>query len=66
MRKDWHNNFYPLASDEGRDVANLTERKNLHTPVYCVKELSSVCLSLTNFDLKGSQCSSLEAHCLLV
>ena len=31
-----------------RDVANLTERKNLYTPVYSVKEF--VCLSVTNFD----------------
>ena len=27
-------------------VANLTERKNPPTPVHCVKELSSVCLSV--------------------
>ena len=32
-----------------REVANLTERKNPHTPVYGVKEFS-VCPSVTNFD----------------
>ena len=32
------------ASEASREVANLTERKNLHTPVYGVKEF--VCLSV--------------------
>ena len=36
----------PPASKASREVANLTERKNLHTPVYGVKE--SVCLSVMN------------------
>ena len=27
-------NSYPPASEASREVANLTERKNLHTPVY--------------------------------
>ena len=40
--------FYPPASEASREVANLTERKNLHTPVYGVKEF--VCPSVTNFD----------------
>ena len=40
--------FYHPASLANREVANLTERKNLHTPVYGVKEF--VCLSVTNFD----------------
>ena len=31
-----------------REVANLTERKNPHTPVYGVKKF--VCLSNINFD----------------
>ena len=35
---------YPPASEASRKVANLTERKNPHTPVYCVKEF--VCLSI--------------------
>ena len=34
---------YPPVSEVSKEVANLTERKNLHTPVYGVKELS-VCL----------------------
>ena len=36
-----------------REVANLTDIKNLHTPVYGVKEFVclSVCLSVINFDL---------------
>ena len=38
--------FYPPASEASREVDNLTERKNLHTPVYGVKE----CLSVVNFD----------------
>ena len=29
---------YPLASEESREVANLVERKNLHTHKYGVKE----------------------------
>ena len=37
--------FNPLASEASREVANLTERKNPHTPVYGVKEF--VCLSVT-------------------
>ena len=36
---------YPPASKASREVANFTERKNLHTPVYGVKNLS-VCLSV--------------------
>ena len=36
------------ASKGSREVANLTWRKNLHTPVYGVKEF--VCLSVMNFD----------------
>ena len=41
----------PPASQASREVANLTERKNLHTPVYGVKEFVclSVCLSVANF-----------------
>ena len=35
---------YPPASEASREVANLTERKNKHSPVYGVKE--SVCLSV--------------------
>ena len=38
---------YPPASEARWEVANLTERKNLHTPVYGVK---FVCLSVINFD----------------
>ena len=38
--------LYPLspASKASRKVANVTERKNLHTPLYGVKEF--VCLSV--------------------
>ena len=39
---------YHPASEASREVANLTERKNLHTPVYGVKEF--VFLSVVNFD----------------
>ena len=37
---------YPPASEASREVANLTETKNPHTPVYGVKEFVrlSVCL----------------------
>ena len=35
---------YPPASEGSREVANVTERKNQHTPVYGVKEF--VCLSV--------------------
>ena len=38
--------YYSPASEASREVANLTERKNPHTPVYGVKEFVhlSVCL----------------------
>ena len=45
---DWSLQFIPLASKASREVANLTERKNLYTPVYGVKEF--VCLSVVNFE----------------
>ena len=35
---------YPSVSKASREVANLTERKNPHTPEYGVKEF--VCLSV--------------------
>ena len=35
---------HPPVSEASREVVNLTERKNLHTPVYGVKEF--VCLSV--------------------
>ena len=35
-------------SEASREVANLSERKNLHTPVNGVKEF--VCLPVLNFD----------------
>ena len=38
--------FYPPASQASREVTNLTERKNPHTPVYGVKEF--VCRSVVN------------------
>ena len=34
--------FYPPVSEASRELANLTERKNTHTPAYGVKEF--VCL----------------------
>ena len=39
-----YNGIYPPASEVSREVANLTERKNPHTPVHGVKEF--VCLSV--------------------
>ena len=36
--------FIPLRVERVREVANLTERKNLHTPIYGVREF--VCLSV--------------------
>ena len=38
--------LYPPASEASREVANLTERKNPHTPINGVKEFvrMSVCL----------------------
>ena len=41
--------FYPPASEAIREVANITERKNQHTP-YMVPKNLSVCPSVTNFD----------------
>ena len=43
-----------------REVANFTERKNTHTPVYGVKEL--VCLSVTNFDLNYLRTGEIENY----
>ena len=39
---------YTPASEVSREVVNVTERKNPHTPIYGVREF--VCLSATNFD----------------
>ena len=43
---------YPPASKASMEVANLTERKNLDTPVYVVKEFVGlyVCPSDIKFD----------------
>ena len=41
------------VSEGSRELANLTERKNLHTPLHVVKEF--VCLSVMNFDLNYLQ-----------
>ena len=38
--------LYPPTSEASREVTNLTERKNPHTPIYDVKEF--VCLSVPN------------------
>ena len=39
--------YYPPASKVSREVANLTERKNPHYPVYGVKRIClSVCMSV--------------------
>ena len=43
QQPDW-TNIYPPVSKASREVANLTEIKKLHTPVYGVKEF--VCLSV--------------------
>ena len=42
--------LYPLVSEVSREVTNLTERKNLDTPEYGVKEFVclSVCLSVSD------------------
>ena len=42
----------PPVSEASREVANLTEIKNPHTPVSGVKEFVclSVCPSVSNFD----------------
>ena len=41
--------LYPPASKASREVANLTERKNPHTPVYGDKEFLSVCCFDPNY-----------------
>ena len=43
------NIFLSAKSKARREVANLTLRNNLHTPIYGVKEF--VCLSVMNFVL---------------
>ena len=42
---------YPPVSEASREVANLNERKNPHTPVFGVKEFVclSVCVTLLDF-----------------
>ena len=40
------NSYNPTASEASREVANLTERKNPHTP-YMVSKNLSICLSVT-------------------
>ena len=37
---------YPPASDASKEVANFTNRKNTHPPIYCVENLPD-CLSQT-------------------
>ena len=46
---------HPSASEATREVANLTERKNLHTSVYGVKEFD--CLSI---------CDNIKPHLKLL
>ena len=43
--------FYPIGSEARREVANLTERKNLHIPVCGLKEFVclSVCMYVTKY-----------------
>ena len=48
----WHKKklrvIYPPANEASREVANLIERKNLHTPfhIWCQRICMSVCLSV--------------------
>ena len=41
LRDQNKNKFNPLVSEASRDVANLTERKNMHTDVSVVSNLKS-------------------------
>ena len=50
--------FYPPASEASREVANLTDGKNPHSPVYGVKEFVSLRLAAV---LRGG-----EAHKSLI
>ena len=45
-------------SEASREVANLTGRKNPHTPLYGVKEF--VCLSEAKFDLNYLRTGEIE------
>ena len=38
---------HPPASKAGREVSNLTERKNQHTPIYGVKAFVHLCVCLS-------------------
>ena len=53
---------YTPASEANREVANLTERKNQHTPVYGVKEFLSVCLSVCLFLQRGNLAYTLTEY----
>ena len=48
---------YPPASKTRKEVVNLTERKNLHTPIYGVKEFVclSVCLSVCLYNFLNNR-----------
>ena len=43
--------YYPPASEASREVANLIEGKNWHTPPYMASKNLSVCLSMMYFDV---------------
>ena len=52
--------YYPPASEASKEVANLTERKNPHTPIWCQRICLSVCLSITHFDLNSLRTGEIE------
>ena len=56
--------IFSPASEESREVANLTERKNTHPPIYGVKEFVclSVYLSVTNFYINYLRTGKLLDH----
>ena len=57
--KQYTQNFYPPASKASREEANLTERKNTHTPrIWCQR----ICLSVTNFDPKYLRINRTNNH----
>ena len=43
--------LYPPVREASRELANITVRKNPHTPVHCVKEF--VCLSVVVSETKS-------------
>ena len=59
---------YPFGSEASWEVANLTERKNLHTPIYGVKEFVRLFVLITdnNIEPLSIKLNNLLSTCVLL